>query len=310
MNTPLLAWISFIAIVVALLALDLTVLRRETEAVSLRSAILTTLTWILLAVGFGWGITVWQGPSVGLQFFTGYIIEYALSVDNIFIFILVFASFHIMPGQQRRLLFWGVLGALVMRGIMIIAGTALLNHFFWLIYIFGAYILYAGIAMLRPRKHTGVDEMAIVRFARRFLPLSSGDPAGRMVVRENGRWKFTLLFLVLVVIEVTDLIFALDSIPAIFGVTQDPFIVFTSNICAILGLRSLYFLLAGAVQKLVYLHIGLAFVLIFIGGKMVLEGFFEVPTGTSLLVVGSILGLAIIASLLKSASLQKSNAPS
>jgi tellurite resistance protein TerC len=243
-----------------------------------------------------------EGRTKGLEFFTGYLIEYALSLDNIFIFVLIFTSFRVAAEQQHRLLFWGVLGALVMRGIMIGAGAALLEAFEWVIYIFGAYILYAGFRMLfhKADAEANVEEQFVVRMARRFLPMSSGDHGGRFVVREGGRIKFTILFLVLVAVELTDLVFALDSIPAILGVTKDPFIVYTSNVCAILGLRSLYFLLAGAVKSLVYLHTGLACVLIFIGAKMVCEHFIDVPTELSLIIVGGILAISVIASLLKS----------
>ena len=251
---------------------------------------MTTLGWIALATGFGLWIMHREGTNKGLEFFTGYLIEYALSVDNIFIFVLIFASFKIAADQQHRLLFWGVLGALVMRGAMIGAGVTLLRTFEWVIYLFGAYILYAGFHMLfhQARAEVKVEHHLVVRLARRFLPLSSGDHGGRFVVRENGRLKLTLLFLVLVAVELTDLIFALDSIPAIFGVTTDPFIVYTSNVCAILGLRSLYFLLAGAVKSLVYLHTGLACVLIFIGAKMIGEHFLPISTELSLLIVGAV----------------------
>jgi len=300
METPLSFWIGFNGVVLALLALDLCVLHREKRAISIKESLLTTLAWVALAIGFGMWITHRNGTGTGLQFFTGYLIEYSLSMDNIFIFVLVFASFKIAPDKQHRLLFWGVLGALVMRGAMILAGTALLRQFEWVIYLFGAYILYAGISMLMHKKDMEVEKLLVVQLARRFLPLSSKDEGDRLVVREDGRLKFTLLFLVLVIVEMTDLIFALDSIPAIFGVTRDPFIVYTSNVCAILGLRSLYFLLAGAVKSLVYLHVGLASVLIFIGTKMLIEGFFPISTELSLLVVGSILGLAVIVSLVKS----------
>jgi len=300
METPLSFWIGFNVIVLALLTFDLTVLHREKRAISIKESLLTTLGWVGLAVGFGMWVTHWAGVSTGLQFFTGYLIEYSLSMDNIFIFVLVFASFKVAPDKQHRLLFWGVLGALIMRGLMILAGTALLRQFEWIIYLFGAYILYAGVAMLMHKKDVEVEKMLVVRLARRFLPLSSNNESERFVVHEDGRLKFTLLFLVLVVVELTDLIFALDSIPAIFGVTRDPFIVYTSNVCAILGLRSLYFLLAGAVKSLVYLHVGLACVLIFIGGKMVIEGFYPLSTETSLIVVGGILSIAVIASLVRS----------
>ncbi len=295
--TPLF-WILFTAGVVALLLFDLLVLRKNRPEFTLRQALGATLFWILLSAGFG--LWVWQrgGPARGLEFFTGYLIEYALSMDNIFIFVLVFASFQVGPREQHRLLFWGVLGAMIMRGLMVGAGTALLDRFAWVTYLFGAYIFYAGVAMLFPKKEKSLEENGIVRLARRFLPLSAESRPAGFVTRENGRLKFTVLFLVLVVIELTDLIFALDSVPAVFGVTRDPFIVYTSNICAILGLRSLYFLLAGAMRHLAYLHFGLAAVLVFIGAKMIGENFYPVSTVASLLVVGGILGVALAVSLL------------
>jgi tellurite resistance protein TerC len=304
MQTSPAFWIGFNAVVLALLALDLTVLHRQKRAISIRESLVTTLVWIALATGFGFWIVHREGAEKGLEFFTGYLIEYALSVDNIFIFVLIFTSFEIAADRQHRLLFWGVLGALVMRGAMIGAGVALLGAFEWVIYLFGAYILYAGFQMLfhQAKKEVKVEQHLVVRLARRFLPLSSGDHGGRFVVRENGRLKLTLLFLVLVVVELTDLIFALDSIPAIFGVTRDPFIVYTSNVCAVLGLRSLYFVLARAVKSLVYLHLGLACVLIFIGAKMISEDFLPIPTELSLLIVGGILGVAVVASLVKTKS--------
>ncbi|HEY0257768.1 MAG TPA: TerC family protein, partial [Candidatus Methylacidiphilales bacterium] len=292
-------WIGFNALLLALMGADMALFRRTDRPAGTGRLVLTTLVWIAVAIGFGLWIGHRAGGGKSLEFFTGYVIEYALSIDNIFIFVLVFASFKIAADQQHRLLFWGVLGALVMRGLMIWCGAALLHQFEWVIYLFGAYILYAGVAMLMHKKDVEVEKMLVVRLARRFLPLSSKDEGDHFIVRENGRLKFTLLFLVLIVVEMTDLIFALDSIPAIFGVTRDPFIVYTSNVCAILGLRSLYFLLAGAVKSLVYLHVGLACVLIFIGGKMVIEGFYPVSTEISLIVVGGILGVAVAASLMK-----------
>jgi tellurite resistance protein TerC len=301
MQTSLSFWIGFNAIVLALLVVDLSLLHRKQRAVSIRESLATTLGWIALAVGFGLWIIHREGTGKGLEFFTGYLIEYALSMDNIFIFVLIFTSFKIADDQQHRLLFWGVLGAMIMRGALIGAGIALLKTFEWVIYLFGAYILYAGFRMLfhQAGAEADVEQNQVVKLARRFLPLSAGDHGGRFVVRQGGRLRFTLLFLVLVVLELTDLIFALDSIPAIFGVTKDPFIVYTSNVCAILGLRSLYFLLAGAVTSLVYLRTGLACVLIFIGAKMIGEDFLPIPTSLSLLIVGGILGLAVGASLLK-----------
>jgi len=286
---------------VVLLVLDLTVLNRKERAPSMTESLLTTLVWVTLAVGFGCWLAWHEGGAKGSEFFTGYVIEYSLSVDNLFLFVLIFSNFRVAPDQQRRLLFWGVIGALVMRGAMIGAGVALLRTFEWVIYLFGAYILYTGFHMLfhQAKAEVKVERHLVVRFAQRFLPLSSGDHGGRFVVREGGRLKLTLLFLVLIVVEVTDLIFALDSIPAIFGVTRDSFIVYTSNVCAILGLRSLYFVLAGAVKSLVYLHTGLACVLIFIGAKMVCGNLIPISTELSLLIVGGILGVAVAASLLK-----------
>ena len=301
MRTSLEFWIGFNAIVLTLLVLDLTVLHRKARAISMKESLITTLVWMALAVGFGLFVIYEEGRTKGLEFFTGYLIEYALSLDNIFIFVLVFTSFKVDAERQHQLLFWGVLGALVMRGAMIIAGVALLNAFEWIIYVFGAYILYAGVQMLfhKSDEQANIEEQFVVRMARRYLPLASGNHGGRFVVREDGKLKFTMLFLVLVIIELTDLVFALDSIPAIFGVTKDPFIVYTSNVCAILGLRSLYFLLAGAVKSLVYLHTGLSFVLIFIGAKMVGEHFVPIPTELSLFIVGGILAVSVIASLIK-----------
>jgi tellurite resistance protein TerC len=303
-ETPWTFWIGFNAAVLVLLALDLTVLNAKQRTASMLESILTTLVWVTLAIGFGCWVTWEEGWEKGSEFFAGYVIEYSLSVDNLFLFVMIFASFKVVPEQQRRLLFWGVIGALIMRGIMIGAGSALLNRFDWIIYIFGAYILYAGVGMLRhkPEAEIDVEHHWVMWMSRRFLPMSKANDGIHFVVKEEGRPKFTMLFIVLLMVELTDLVFALDSIPAIFGVTKDPFIVYTSNVCAILGLRSLYFVLAGAVKNLVYLHLGLAFVLIFIGLKMVCGGFFHVSTVASLSIVGSILGVAIIASLLKTST--------
>lgn len=298
-ETPLAFWIWFNAAVLTLLVLDLTVLNRHRTPPSMKESLVTTAVWISLAVGFGLWLTHEEGLTKGTEFFTGYVIEYSLSVDNLFLFVLIFANFQVNPEQQRRLLFWGVIGALVMRGIMIGAGVALLDRFEWLIYLFGGYIIYAGFGMLFHKKNVDVEGMTLVKVARRVLPISTGDHQGRFIVKQAGRSRFTILFLVLLVVEFTDLIFALDSIPAIFGITRDPFIVYTSNVCAVLGLRSLYFVLAGAIKSLVYLHIGLAFVLIFIGAKMAGDHLFHVSTPLSLTIVGTILGISMIASLIK-----------
>jgi tellurite resistance protein TerC len=300
-HAPLSIWIGFNVLILALLAADLALFRGPAKTGRL---VLTTLVWIGIAVVFGLWLGHRAGADTSLQFFTGYLIEYALSLDNILLFVLIFSSFGIAPEQQRRVLFWGVVGALIMRGLMILAGVALIERFSWIFYVFGAYIVYAGLSLFFPRKHRDVEDRRVVRLARRWLPISAETNSTRFTVRENGRRLFTLLFLVLIVIELTDLVFALDSIPAIFGVTTDPFIVYTSNACAILGLRSLYFLLARAVRSMVYLQVGLAAVLVFIGAKMLLQKVVSISTGESLLVVGGVLAMAIIASLVK-ASLTK-----
>jgi tellurite resistance protein TerC len=300
METPWTFWFGFNLAVVVLLVLDFAVLDRARRGPSLTESVVTTLVWVALAVGFGAWLVTRLGWGKGSEFFTGYVIEYSLSVDNLFLFVLVFSNFRVPPDQQRRLLFWGVIGALIMRGVMIGAGTALFLRFEWITYVFGAYIFYAGASMLVHKPAQEVEKMRIVRTARKVLPLARGEHGGRFIMHENGGLRFTMLFLVLIVVELTDLVFALDSIPAIFGVTRDPFIVYTSNVCAVLGLRSLYFVLAGLVKSLVYLHVGLACVLMFIGAKMLGEHVLPIPTYVSLLTVGGILGVAIVASLVKS----------
>ncbi|HEX4141181.1 MAG TPA: TerC/Alx family metal homeostasis membrane protein [Candidatus Methylacidiphilales bacterium] len=300
METPWTFWFGFNLAVLVLLFLDLVVLDRARRGPSMTESIVTTLVWVALALGFGAWLVMREGWGKGSEFFTGYVIEYSLSVDNLFLFVLIFSNFRVTAEQQRRLLFWGVIGALIMRGAMIGAGTALLMRFDWITYVFGAYIFYAGINMLAHKPAKEVEKMRIVRVARQVLPLARGDHGGRFFAWESGGYRFTMLFLVLIVIEITDLVFALDSIPAIFGVTRDPFIVYTSNVCAVLGLRSLYFVLARLVTSLVYLHVGLACILMFIGAKMLGEEVCPVPTYISLLIVGGILGVAIVASLIKS----------
>jgi tellurite resistance protein TerC len=295
--TPLSSWIGFNVLVVVLLLADLGLFGRSKTPPRTGPLVLATLGWILVAGAVGAWIGTQGGAQKSLDFFTGYLIEYALSLDNILLFVLIFSAFGLTTERQRRVLYWGVLGALVLRGVMILAGVALIGRFSWIFYLFGAYIVYAGGSFFFPKKERPVEELPAVRIARRVLPLSEGDTSGRFVVREDGRWRFTLLFLALIVVEVTDLVFAFDSIPAIFGVTTDPFIVYTSNACAVLGLRSLYFLLAHAVKNLVYLQAGLGVVLVFIGAKMLLRNVVPISTGQSLLMVGGIFGVTIVASL-------------
>jgi len=241
-------------------------------------------------------VALWLGA--GLEFTTGYLIEKALSIDNIFVFVVIFQAFSIPVLHQHRVLFWGILGALVMRAAFIFAGTALLERFHWTLYLFGALLLVTGLKLLRSKRETAEPKQSgVVRLASRFIPVTSGLREGRFFVREDGRSLATPLFLALVAVELSDLLFAVDSIPAIFGVTRDPFIVFTSNIFAILGLRSLYFLLAGIVTRFRYLSVGLALVLVFVGLKMMLTDVYALPVTASLAVVALLIGGAILVSL-------------
>ncbi len=294
-------WIAFNVTVLTLLALDLFVFHRHAREVSVREAACWTAFWITLSLLFN--LLVWRvrGPDAAMEFLLGYLVEYSLSVDNIFIFVLIFAQFRVPPEYQHRVLFWGILGALVMRGIMIGFGAALVSQFHWILYIFGAFLLFVGIRMLL-HKETDALEVAhnpIVRFISKRLPMTPEYNGQHFTIRRDGRLYFTPLALVLVMVETTDLMFAVDSIPAIFGITTDTFIVYTSNVCAILGLRSLYFFVAGAVKDLVYLKYGLGVVLAFIGGKMLAEIFhLEIPHLVSLAIVVGTLATSVVASLI------------
>lgn len=297
MGTPLL-WIAFNAFVLIAVALDLGVFNRRLHKVELREAFWSTLAWITLSVLFGFGIWHFSGPQRGVEFFTGYLIEKALSVDNLFLFLVIFRTFSIDERFQHRMLEWGILGALIMRGVMIYAGAALIERFSWVMYIFGAFLVYAGVHMLFAKKENiRPGESPFYRFASEHLRLSRDYSGEHFFVRNNGKLFATPLFLVLLVVEITDVTLAIDSIPAIFGITRDPFIVYTSNVFAILGLRAMYFLLAGFLNRLRFLTVGLAFVLAFIGGKMIVEPWLHVTAPVSLLVVGGILLLAIVGSL-------------
>jgi tellurite resistance protein TerC len=296
-GTPLL-WTGFLAFVLAMLAVDLGVFHRRTHAVGLREALVWSLVWVALALAFNGAIYRWFGPERALEFLTGYLIEKALSVDNLFVFVVIFAYFGVAPRLQHRVLFWGILGALVMRAAFIVAGGVLLQAFHWTVYLFGGLLVLTGLKLLRQRDgRIRPERNPLVRLLARVLPVSAEPLGERFAVRENGRWILTPLFLALVTVEVSDLVFAVDSIPAIFAVTTDPFIVFTSNIFAILGLRSLYFLLADVVGRFRYLHVGLAGVLVFVGGKMLAVDLVEVPIGWSLAVVAALLGASVAASL-------------
>jgi tellurite resistance protein TerC len=295
-------WIGFNTFVIVMLAFDLGVIHREAHEVSMKEAGAWSAIWVALALAFNYGVYHFMGPQAGLEFLTGYLIEKALSVDNIFVFVLIFSFFSVPPRYQHRVLFWGILGALLMRGAMIAAGAVLITEFHWIIYVFGAFLVITGIRMATQTEHAiDPERNPVIRLVRRFVPVSTEYHGQRFWVRAEagGRLRLvaTPLFVVLVLVETTDLIFAVDSIPAIFAITQDPFIVYTSNVFAILGLRALYFLLAGVIHRFHYLKLGLSAVLVFVGVKMLLAEAYKVPIGVSLGIIGLVLATAIVASL-------------
>ena len=297
-GTPVL-WGLFTLFVAALLALDLGVFHRRAHVIQPREALGWSAFWIALALAFNAVVWLWFGPQHGMEFFTGYLIEKALSVDNIFVFVVLFSYFQVPPGYQHRVLFWGIVGAIVFRVIFILAGAALLEAFHAIVYAFGALLILTGLRLLRASERPHPDRNPVVRLARRLMPITTGYRGGAFVIREAGRRTATPLLLALVAVETTDIIFAVDSIPAIFAVTRDPFIVYTSNIFAILGLRSLYFLLAGVVDRFHYLKVGLSLVLVFVGLKMLASDVLMVPIGISLAAVAALIGGSILASLLR-----------
>ena len=292
-------WVVFVAFVLAMLALDLGVFHRKEHVVKPKEAAAWVAVWVAIALAFAAGLYFVYGPQIALTFLTGYVIEESLSIDNIFVIVLIFDYFRVPAICQHRVLFYGILGALVMRGLFIGLGTLLLAKFHWIIYVFGAMLIITGIRMaLKQDEEFEGDRNPVVRFVRRFLPVSDRFHGKHFFVVEQGRRLATPLFLVLVLVEVTDLIFAIDSIPAIFGVTRDPFIVFTSNIFAILGLRSLYFLLAAVVDRFYLLKYGIAVILMFVGTKMLIDRVVDIHIGWSLAVILVVLGVTIGASLI------------
>jgi len=292
-------WIGFNAGVALLLVLDLVVLHRRAHAVTLRDAAIESAAWIAQSLGFGAWIYFAHGRGPGLEFFTGYVVEKSLSTDNVFVFLLVFQYFRVEPRFQHRLLFWGVLGAIVFRGLMIAAGAELLARFAWTPYILGVFLLYSGSKLFGADHAVHPEKNPLVRWAQKFLPMSAAEPSGALFVRENGRRFFTSFFIVVIVLETTDLLLAVDSIAAVFGVTRDPFLVYSSNVCAILGLRALYFLLAGILQYFQYLDEGLAIAVMFVGAKMLADPWIHISTGQSLAIVGAIIGLSIVISVVR-----------
>ena len=298
MDTPL-HWIAFISFVLIAVTLDLAVFRQRARKVTMRDALLWSVVWILMAVTFGLWILHEYGRQPALEYFTGYVVEKALSVDNLFVFLVIFRVFAVAEEYQQRVLGYGILGALLMRGVMIAAGAALLERFSWVLYVFGAFIILVGLHMLVAcMRESHPENNPLVRYLSRHLRVTKEYRGQKFFVREAGELLATPLFLVLLVVEVTDVTFAVDSIPAVFGITRDPFIVFTSNVFAVLGLRALYFLLAGVLEKLAYIKVALALILIFVGAKMIAEPWLHIPVGVSLAVVMAMLAAAVIVSLL------------
>ncbi|MGB8169277.1 MAG: TerC family protein [Chthoniobacteraceae bacterium] len=301
MTDTLWLWIGFNVFVLFMLALDLGVFHRKAHVVTFKESIAWTVVWVSLALLFNLGVVHFMGDQKGLEFFTGYVIEKSLSVDNVFVFALLFSYFAVPPLYQHKVLFWGILGALIMRAVMIFLGAALIERFTWIIYVFGAFLILTGIKMIVKREEEIHPERnPLVRWFKKLMPVTNCYRDGSFFVRENGVRMATPLFVVLLLVEFSDLIFAVDSIPAIFAVTKDPFIVYTSNVFAILGLRSLYFALAGVMDKFHYLKVGLGVVLSFVGVKMLLgHTEWKIDTHVSLGVIVAVLAASIIVSLLR-----------
>lgn len=299
MDVSIWFWVGFHVFVLALLTLDLGVFNRKAHAISLKEAGIFSAMWVSLALLFNAGLYFFAGPKQGLEFLTGYLIEYSLSVDNIFVFVLIFSAFAVPAQFQHRVLFWGIVGALLLRGTLIGVGSVLVEQFSWVLYLFGAFLVVAGLRMLRSSAddHINLETNPVLKLVRRLIPITDSYDGQKFFTHQGARRLATPLFVVLILVEFTDVLFALDSIPAIFAITQDPFIVYTSNVFAILGLRSLYFLLAGVVDKFVFLRYGLAVVLAFVGAKLLLAEVFRIPNLLSLGVIIFSLVVSILASL-------------
>ncbi len=298
MTGDLTIWLVLFALIGGMLALDLFVFHRHAHEVSIREAAIFSAVWITLGLSFGGVVFLWNGPQAGGEYFAGYIIEKSLSMDNVFVFAMIFSAFAVPATDQHRVLFWGVVGAIIFRAIFIAAGTTLLDAAHWLIYGFGILLIVTGIRMARSKGHVMDPERnPVLRVFRRFIPMTKNYDGQRFVVRHQGKLLATPLLAVLVIVEVSDIMFAIDSIPAIFAITTDPFIVFSSNAFAILGLRSLYFLLAGMLPRFAYLKLGLAALLVFAGGKILLSEFWKMPVWLAIAIIVGILGISIGASL-------------
>lgn len=299
MTATIYVWIGFLAFVLLMLALDLGVFHKNSHEVKIKEALIWSAVWISMAMVFNYGIYVYMGEIKAMEFLTGYVIEKSLSIDNLFVFIMIFSYFNVDKRYQHKVLFWGILGALIMRSIFIFAGVALINKFHWIIYIFGAFLIFTGAKMLF-QKDEKIDpnKNPLVRLFKRFYPVTDTMHGDRFFVKINAKTFATPLFVVLLLVEFTDLIFAVDSIPAIMAITSDPFIIFTSNVFAILGLRALYFALAGITQYFHYIKYGLSAILVFVGMKMVMIDFYKIPVLVSLFTILGILVISVVASLL------------
>lgn len=291
-------WIGFIAFVLLMLALDLGIFHRKSHEVKIKEALIWSAVWISMAMVFNYGIYVYMGEVKAIEFLTGYVIEKSLSIDNLFVFIMIFSYFNVDKKYQHKVLFWGILGALIMRSVFIFAGVALINKFHWIIYIFGAFLIFTGAKMLFQKdEKMDPNKNPLVRLFKRFYPVTEMMHGDRFFVKINAKTVATPLFVVLLLVEFTDLIFAVDSIPAIMAITSDPFIIFTSNVFAILGLRALYFALAGITQYFHYIKYGLSAILVFVGLKMVMVDFYKIPVMISLFTILGILAISVVASL-------------
>lgn len=290
-------WICFLGFVLTMLALDLGVFHRKSHEVKIKEALIWSAVWISLALIFNYGIYIFMGKEKAIEFLTGYVIEKSLSIDNLFVFIMLFTYFNVDTKYQHKILFWGILGALVMRAIFIFAGVALISKFHWIIYVFGAILIYTGVKMLFHKdEKIEPDKNPLVRLFKKFFPVTEEAHGGKFFVKMKGRRFATPLFVVLLIVEFTDLIFAVDSIPAILAITNDTFIIFTSNVFAILGLRALYFALAGITKYFYYLKYGLSAILVFVGVKMIIVDFYKVPILYSLMVISGILLTSVLLS--------------
>jgi tellurite resistance protein TerC len=298
MPSQVLPWVVFNLFILAMLALDLGVFHRKTHEVKIKEALIWSIVWIGLALLFNLGVYFWYGPQPALEFLTGYLIEKSLSIDNVFVFVLIFSYFRVPALYQHKVLFWGILGALILRAIFIALGVVLVQKFHFVIYVFGAFLILTGIKMaLQKDKEIHPEKNPLLRLFRRFMPVTDDYAEAKFFVKNLGRTSATPLFVTLLIIETTDLVFAVDSIPAILAVTLDPFIVYTSNVFAILGLRALYFALSGIMQLFHHLHYGLSVILVFVGLKMLFVDLYKIPIHISLAVIAAILLVSVIASL-------------